>query len=516
MYQRTTSGWRPLSAAVTAGDSTHPLAAKSGWAPVLFGHTAADVLDVTLPGGDLTLGLPGGHISAPVHDGADVVYPDVAAATDLRYTPAAASVKEELVLRSSAAPHSFTFHLADPRHLLGRPTETTGEGWVFSNPAASGEQVLLPAPKAWSTAPGAASPQPGTPTAHQRVTASGDGWDVTLSLDSAWAAGQQFPIVLDPSISYGYRAGLTLLSGGVDCGPLYDAFGDPGIGQDCRTYVNADVSSLAGVTVNSASLTFRELAQDGDAEFPVEAHAATAVLSAGQPGSLLSTDEAPAVVGSVAAGTANSTYTLKVTSLVRAWVNGTTPADGLILQVPGEGGNGSNFLTNTRLTITYTGTPVAGSTGTLDWTAGTPDDGTTFDSSAGFGSVGLPSVTVGAAVFDVPLGVDPSTVTLRGAWSDDDAGDCDTANASGTLTPTLVCTANADVTADLDVTASTDDGQQTLTREYHFAPNGRSTGGGVAAARPTGRHSHGATPPRPTAPFSTPPQRRVSCSSWTR
>ena len=88
-----------------------------------------------------------------------MVYADVATATDLQYTPSASSVKEQLLLRTSAAPRTFTFHLADPHGLLGVPTRAADESWTFSNPAADGARVTLAAPAAWSQS---ASPAAGT------------------------------------------------------------------------------------------------------------------------------------------------------------------------------------------------------------------------------------------------------------------------------------------------------------------------------------------------------------------
>ena len=46
----------------------------------------------------------------------------------------AGALKEELVLRSPAAPRSFTFHLADAANQLGALAASPEGGYRFANP----------------------------------------------------------------------------------------------------------------------------------------------------------------------------------------------------------------------------------------------------------------------------------------------------------------------------------------------------------------------------------------------
>lgn len=65
MYQRSGSAWRALSGRVTVGSGAHPLVATQGWEPVQFGRSASSLVSVALPGGSITLGLPGATVASP-------------------------------------------------------------------------------------------------------------------------------------------------------------------------------------------------------------------------------------------------------------------------------------------------------------------------------------------------------------------------------------------------------------------------------------------------------------------
>src|SRR5439155_13185403 len=108
-------------------------AAEKGVRPIRFGRQASDVVELGLAQGPVTLSASDLAITKPTSDGNGVVYHDVAADTDLRYRVSASGLKEELVLRSDKAPHTFAFHLSDPKGQLGAPTSTDGGGYRFPN-----------------------------------------------------------------------------------------------------------------------------------------------------------------------------------------------------------------------------------------------------------------------------------------------------------------------------------------------------------------------------------------------
>lgn len=242
--------------------------AGGGFKPVHFGTSPAKLVVVDLGGGPLTLSGPALTIAAPTVMGRTVTYSSVAPSTDLSYTVAAASIKEELVLRSAGAPHSFSFHLADPASQLGSRRSLPSGAQLFE-PGHQGEpSVQLAEPYAYQSTGGPAKLDPGS--AHLATVPAGDGYDLTISVDEAWLAGKAYPIVLDPTIvlqppdtlSAGWTYNSPSTCGGCTALTTSGPFGagnwegDGVDWQPIRSFFRADLSAIPpGSTINTARLT---------------------------------------------------------------------------------------------------------------------------------------------------------------------------------------------------------------------------------------------------------------------
>lgn len=196
-------GWHRLDNRVTsqAGGLTQSELTR----PVGFPDTRVG-LTVSLDGGPVTLTALG---SAPVRpslqtDG-QVLYRAAWTDTDVRYVPSGDGVREEIVLQSARAPHSVRFHLSDPHGQLGQVQPRPDGSYVFSRPvdATSGARLVLAPATAYTLS---TPDQPGvggaTGTAHMTVTPSGDGFDITKTVDATWLKGKSFPVVLDPTVTF--------------------------------------------------------------------------------------------------------------------------------------------------------------------------------------------------------------------------------------------------------------------------------------------------------------------------
>lgn len=189
--------WVPLSAAVSgSGTAADPLRAADLPRPVTLGRSAAALVSVAAPGGTVSIGSAGLRLGLPRRTGATTTYPDAAADTDLQLVTSTTGVKTNLVLRSTAAPRGFRFHIADPMGVLGSATEQADGSWLFSGSMGDGYRLALAPAVAYVAG------QPATAdrtSATQSLVKAGDGWDVTLAVNPAWLAGKAFPVVLDPS-----------------------------------------------------------------------------------------------------------------------------------------------------------------------------------------------------------------------------------------------------------------------------------------------------------------------------
>lgn len=201
-FRRTSAGWSPVDNVVRASGRPGVGAEAAGAVrPVRFGDGSSRLVEIAFDGGPVTLSAAGLQVSTPQVRRDGVSHANVAPATDLTYRLGPTGVKEEVILRSPAAPTSFRFHLADPAHVLGKAA-AAGGGYRFANRVDGDVAVgLAPAYAHELRNDGRAAPvDPGS--AHLSLVAAGDGFDVVTSVDTAWLLGKRFPVVLDPTVTF--------------------------------------------------------------------------------------------------------------------------------------------------------------------------------------------------------------------------------------------------------------------------------------------------------------------------
>src|SRR6266851_3965103 len=128
-YRNTAQGWAQIDATVRTAslagvsDAGISYAAEGAIRPVRFGNANTDLVVLLLDSGPVVVSAASLTIGQPTIDGSGaVVYSNVAASTDLRYQVGAGGVKEDIILKSSAAPRQLTFHYSDPLGQLGKAT----------------------------------------------------------------------------------------------------------------------------------------------------------------------------------------------------------------------------------------------------------------------------------------------------------------------------------------------------------------------------------------------------------
>jgi RHS repeat-associated protein len=203
-FHQVAGQWVPIDAtlAPVTGNAASYLAANA-LRPILFPGPGPVLYQIALDGGpitwsstQLTLGLP--QVTANA-----LTYTGVATDTNLAYSVGPSGVQEQIVLTAPGAPTSFTFHLADPADQLGaahvEPNGSIAFGAVIDGDVGIG----IPAPMAYPEPPSLFGPHINAPgSATQTIRPDGDGYDLTVSINPTWLAGQAYPIVLDPTTGF--------------------------------------------------------------------------------------------------------------------------------------------------------------------------------------------------------------------------------------------------------------------------------------------------------------------------
>jgi RHS repeat-associated protein len=202
-FRHTAAGWSKIDPTVKpATDGQHAASAEGVTRPIRFGQSASDIVDLALDGGPVTLSASSLNIGKPEVASDGVRYLNVATDTDLEYQVTGDGVKESLLLKSSQAPTSFTFRLADPSgQLHGGKGQSDGSFRFGARFDSSLALDLLPA-FAYSAADHGAAHGRDPKSAHLSATSAGNGYDVTVSVDPTWAQGKAFPLVLDPTMAF--------------------------------------------------------------------------------------------------------------------------------------------------------------------------------------------------------------------------------------------------------------------------------------------------------------------------
>ena len=281
-FKQVDGRWKKLSSRISQHRGRYPLRANRVAVPTWFGTSAHSLMRVRSGGGGLNVSLVGAEGRDPrvTRRGRvpRVSYSSVMPGVDLTYDVGHSSTKERIVLRDARAPRSYMFLITDRKHSLGTPVRTGREAVEFRDGVAGGFTMSLAEPVAngqtGQSGKAAKAARSVGPSAHQKVTRTRSGYRVRVWLDRSWARGQQFPIVLDPTMVYSFD-GETLSTA---YGPTYDCSSYPlasnldgsayvgwsdtacalnEFGEDfLAEYVQADLSNIPPWTqINSASIS---------------------------------------------------------------------------------------------------------------------------------------------------------------------------------------------------------------------------------------------------------------------
>ena len=259
-FRRTASGWKPLHTRVQRGQGRFPVKLSGVAVPSSFGSARHSLLRLEIPRGRVDWRLRQARRVDPLIARRSAAltrlkYAEIRPGVDLVYDVTSARTKEQLVIKSGDAAHSFAFVVRDPRHLLGDVTAQGRGGYTFSGSVGDGLTLSLSSPMAWSKRTGSMnSSVPGDGSAFQRVTKTRNGYLVRIGVDRGWARNLRYPIVLDPTQSYSWD-GETLGTAFAPVNP--EACGDP-----CQLASMVDGSFFIGWNDNVTDMyetTFRGL-----------------------------------------------------------------------------------------------------------------------------------------------------------------------------------------------------------------------------------------------------------------
>lgn len=345
--------------------------APNAWRETTFGKNGKKLVSFRLGGDKVTLSTTQLKLKKPVADSqGGLVYTDVATDTDLRVSPSGAGVRTEFTLKSAKAPTSFTFRLSDKGDQLGTPSRAADGSWTFSTEIEKGVRFGFDPAYAYEKdlvhpeyAPGAEAGSARLDITAGKQAGKGE-WDVTKSVDPNWLKGKTFPIVLDPSASFGRAQGYStrdchvVNGGGVNNN--YCASGVTEVGYGTGANVTGDVvrrqvtqtdfanSIPADAKVDRAvlSLFFRRNYQN--VSFPISAYRtgqywSNAATWFNYDGSHAWTTQATNPVGGelsrVQVGSAcvqGGRCEWNITSLAQSWINRSLPYDGVSLLMSSE------------------------------------------------------------------------------------------------------------------------------------------------------------------------------------
>ncbi len=296
VFKREVEGWMEIDSTITVGAGQYPFEALGLSNPVHFGTSAEALMTVDTVSGPVVFGLEGATVNAPTLSKGVVTYVGVFPGVDLEFRTKGGRVGKHLVLADAAAKSDFDFTITDPAHTLGDPTEGVRESWTFSNAVGYATGIELPAPAAWTqSAEGAGLPG----SAHQKVSVTGGGYAIALSVDPMWAQTASYPLVLDPAVQWTDETwsdddGLSVAfgpAGATDCDggpcqladpvegnvliglvPNWEA-GDGSVPRKFLAYVGADLSVFVGRQITSAVLgghfpRYTHIPQNSSVHFP--------------------------------------------------------------------------------------------------------------------------------------------------------------------------------------------------------------------------------------------------------
>lgn len=209
-FKQSGGAWVKTDPTVRArSDPAQPYSAEDAVRPIRFGAQNSRLLELELDGGPVTVSAPGLAIGPPLASSTGVTYSGIAPSTDLQYAVNRSGVDDNIIIRSPNAPRQFTFHFADPKGQLGAAHLQKDGSYRFDTLIDSDLGIALAPPMAYEQAqqPSGTPPVYDRRSAHMSLDKSGNGFDVTVAVDSAWLQGKSYPIVLDPYLYFTDRDG---------------------------------------------------------------------------------------------------------------------------------------------------------------------------------------------------------------------------------------------------------------------------------------------------------------------
>lgn len=264
-------------------------------------------------------------------DNRTVVYQNVVANVDIVYTVQHSVLKEDIVLKSKAAPNTFKFRLNTNGLTVD---EKDGIIALFDS---EGNEIFAFTPLYMEDSNGKRSE-------NVQLTCESikNGYEITISADAAFlnAADTVYPVVIDPSIMVtGYDVTFdTCVDQEYPTSNYYlseNLWTGGALGTNAmRTYMKYTLPT--GISASQVTSAYVYLLKKEHQAPTIRAYRVTSDWSS----SAITWNSKPAYTTTYASGVATNTtgnwYGLNVTTLVKYWLNGTYPNYGMVLKEPSE------------------------------------------------------------------------------------------------------------------------------------------------------------------------------------
>ena len=264
-------------------------------------------------------------------DNRTVVYQNVVANVDIVYTVQHSVLKEDIVLKSKAAPNTFKFRLNTNGLTVD---EKDGIIALFDS---EGNEIFAFTPLYMEDSNGKRSE-------NVQLTCESikNGYEITISADAAFlnAADTVYPVVIDPSIMVtGYDVTFdTCVDQEYPTSNYYlseNLWNGGALGTNAmRTYMKYTLPT--GISASQVTSAYVYLLKKEHQAPTIRAYRVTSDWSS----SAITWNSKPAYTTTYASGVATNTtgnwYGLNVTTLVKYWLNGTYPNYGMVLKEPSE------------------------------------------------------------------------------------------------------------------------------------------------------------------------------------
>jgi RHS repeat-associated protein len=309
---------------------------------------------------DLTIGIrlpeelaKAASTVAPTIDGPVADYPDLMPGVGLRVIAGAHGAKSFFVWREPSANPTISY-VVDAPELTLAPQE---DGSIALVDAKGATVASIPVPYAVDSAADGAFGS-GHYTNAVALSVDPDGQTVTVSVDPEWLKAAVYPVYVDPSTDWLWNAGSSSYGDAfIDSIAPTTNFGNyvrpdspyyhelwngvsPADGGNVYDFLRWDLSSYAGVTVDSASLRLRPYHQYYNAPTAETTYVRRVTSSWTEGGVTWNTKPSYTSTGTVTVGCVEGSYcTFNVTAIAQLWLQGIGPQSNYGFQVDTIGKN---------------------------------------------------------------------------------------------------------------------------------------------------------------------------------